>query len=244
MSKLLLDEHPLMVMPNLAKKIGLNEAIILQQIHYWNEINKRTNSNFKDGHYWTFNSVQEWREQFPFWSGRTIQRTITNLEKMKLVITGNYNKLKIDRTKWYRIDYKVLSALEESPFGQNGTINVTEWRNHLANLAPPLPETNSETNKDIYIVGQANDDFILLYYSLKYQNHFGKEHPPITSEQLEKVNSVIEEFSAEYDAQEEDWENAIDEHFNNLPKNNNGSILSFCSGNLYASPLVRYLEAK
>lgn len=30
MSKLLLDEHPLQVLPGLAKRIGLNEAIILQ----------------------------------------------------------------------------------------------------------------------------------------------------------------------------------------------------------------------
>ena len=35
MSKLLINEHPLQVLPSLATKIGLNEAIVLQQIHYW-----------------------------------------------------------------------------------------------------------------------------------------------------------------------------------------------------------------
>ena len=34
-SKLLIDEPPLQVLPSLALKIGLNEAIILQQVHYW-----------------------------------------------------------------------------------------------------------------------------------------------------------------------------------------------------------------
>ncbi|WP_249366800.1 hypothetical protein [Neobacillus rhizophilus] len=35
MSKLLINENPVMIIPSLAVKIGLNEAVILQQIHYW-----------------------------------------------------------------------------------------------------------------------------------------------------------------------------------------------------------------
>lgn len=37
MSKLLLDDEPLVILPKLAAAIGLNEAIILQQLHYWLE---------------------------------------------------------------------------------------------------------------------------------------------------------------------------------------------------------------
>lgn len=35
MSKLLIDDYPIQVLPKLAKEIGLNEAIFLQQVHYW-----------------------------------------------------------------------------------------------------------------------------------------------------------------------------------------------------------------
>ena len=35
MSNLLIHEEPLLVLPGLASRIGLNEAIFLQQIHYW-----------------------------------------------------------------------------------------------------------------------------------------------------------------------------------------------------------------
>ena len=35
MSRLLINEPPLIVLPSLAKEIGLNEAIIVQQIQYW-----------------------------------------------------------------------------------------------------------------------------------------------------------------------------------------------------------------
>ena len=36
-----------------AGTLGLNEAIIINQISYWNEINKKSGNNFKDGYYWT-----------------------------------------------------------------------------------------------------------------------------------------------------------------------------------------------
>ena len=112
MSRLLLDEQPLLVMPQLATKIGLHEWIVLQQIHYWNQINEKAGNNYKDGYYWTFNSYERWQLQFPFWSIMTIRRMIAKLETMGLVISGNYNRLKIDRTKWYRINYKVLDNIE------------------------------------------------------------------------------------------------------------------------------------
>ncbi len=35
-----LAPHPLLIPPALAKEIGLHEAVILQQIHYWLEKSK------------------------------------------------------------------------------------------------------------------------------------------------------------------------------------------------------------
>ena len=66
--KFLISEPPLQVLPSLAVAIGLNESIIVQQIHYWTSHNERAKSqiHFKDGHYWTFNTIEELNEQFPF----------------------------------------------------------------------------------------------------------------------------------------------------------------------------------
>lgn len=161
MSKMLFDENPLVIQPKLAKIIGLNESIVLQQIHYWNEINRRSKNNFRDGNYWTFNSYERWCDQFPFWSESTIKRTIHKLERMKLIITGNYNKLKIDRTKWYRIDYNVLEILETSPLGQYDPTNVSLWTDQLANLTLPLPENNSENKSKINNLHQSEIDVVL-----------------------------------------------------------------------------------
>ena len=97
---ILYNKRPLIVNPELACLIGLNEAIILQQIHYWLENCKKNGSNYHDGHYWVYNTYNQWNEQFPFWKVDTIRRTIKKLEKSGLLITGNYNKLALDKTKW------------------------------------------------------------------------------------------------------------------------------------------------
>jgi hypothetical protein len=79
-SRLLLDEYPLMVLPKLATEIGLNEAIILQQVHYWlMQCGKE-----RDGKVWVFNTYEDWQKQFPFFSLSTIRRTINKLEKNHL----------------------------------------------------------------------------------------------------------------------------------------------------------------
>ncbi|HDZ3365409.1 TPA: replication protein, partial [Staphylococcus aureus] len=115
MNKLLIDDYPIQVLPKLAELIGLNEAIVLQQIHYW-----LNNSKHKyDGKTWIFNSYPKWIEQFPFWSESTIKRTITSLEKQNLLYVGNYNKAGFDRTKWYSINYFELDILVTRASGQN-----------------------------------------------------------------------------------------------------------------------------
>jgi len=79
-SKLLINEYPLLVLPSLAIKIGLNEAIILQQIHYWMDINRRKKEAVMvDGRYWMYNSYEDWHKQFQFWGLNTIKRAITHL---------------------------------------------------------------------------------------------------------------------------------------------------------------------
>ena len=109
MSNLLINEPPLMVLPSLAEKIGLNEAIILQQIHYW--IDPRHNKNKKEGKHWVYNSYKEWKKQFPFWSEVTIKRIVLSLEKKKLILSSIRNSNPLDKTKWYTIDYKMLQSI-------------------------------------------------------------------------------------------------------------------------------------
>ena len=118
---LLISEPPLQVLPSLAVKVGLNEAIVLQQFHYW----LQRSTNVKDGYKWIYNSYPEWNKQFPFWSLNTLKRAIHRLEKNGYLISGNYNRAGFDKTKWYRINYELLDVGQRSI--QNGSTMNPEW---------------------------------------------------------------------------------------------------------------------
>ena len=123
MSKLLINEAPLLVQPSLANAIGLNEAIFIQQLHYFCE---RSRHVF-NGNQWVFNTYKQWCDVFPFWSEATVKRIISRLEKMDLVLSSSeFNQFNIDRTKWYRINYEKLAEIEQQIFdsrlGQNDPI--------------------------------------------------------------------------------------------------------------------------
>lgn len=144
-SNLLISEPPLQVLPSLAVKVGLNEAIILQQFHYW----LQRSNNIRDGNKWIYNSYPKWGEQFPFWSLSTLKRAITSLEDQGYLISGNYNVAGFDKTKWYRIDYEKLVS---RPSVQNEPTNGSERTDGAVQNEPTntnrLPESTTETTKD------------------------------------------------------------------------------------------------
>lgn len=150
----------LIVNTDLALVLGdLNEAIVLNQLNYWIEINKKAEKNLVDGKYWVYNSYSDWRiNNFPYWSEKTIQRTFTRLESKGIVISANYNKLAIDKTKWYTINTKKLQELVDK-FNSNEDRmtnrqdNMTDRQDRMTcregQNDRPLPEITTENiNRD------------------------------------------------------------------------------------------------
>jgi len=54
-TNLLLESNPLVIIPELATAIGLNEAVVLQQIHYW----LKTSKHKHDGFAWIYIAICE-----------------------------------------------------------------------------------------------------------------------------------------------------------------------------------------
>jgi hypothetical protein len=119
----LFDEHPIIANKTLAREIGLNEALVLQQINYWIEINRKTGKNFYEVRYWTYNSIRSWREKdFDYMSLDTVKRTFAKLENQGYLISRNFNKDPRDKTKWYTIDEEKLFKLyQEIEFKKSET---------------------------------------------------------------------------------------------------------------------------
>lgn len=183
MAQLLLDEHPLVILPSLAVKLGLNEAIILQQLHYW----LQKSNHEHQGKRWVYNSYPEWQKQFPWWSTDTIKRTITKLEKKGVITSGNFNKSKLDKTKWYTIDYNRLGYAPT----MRAICTDQEGKLHL-----PIPETTTETN-DKHIYEQFTKEFDQWWD--KYPNKKGKGEARDRWVSLRKKGVTVEQLNVALD---------------------------------------------
>ncbi len=162
----ILNLHPLVLDKELAVVLGLNEALILQLVHYWIEINKKNNRNFHEGRYWTYNTIDEWHEEFPFWSNSTIKRTFKRLRDMNLIIVDNFNVYQMDRTLWYTINYEELEKMikdeknnsatdatldkNDAMIGSKGDDNdIQNEPMERTNMNSPLPEITTKTSTEI-----------------------------------------------------------------------------------------------
>lgn len=145
MNNLLFDEPPIVVSPTLAKMLNsLEEAAILQQIHYWTQ----KNMNIRDGYSWVYNTTAEWQKQFSWIkSDKTMRTKLKSLENKGLLVTGNYNKAKFDRTKWYRIDYDAFSQMVTA-FGKSYRTNRQELPNATGKNYPTNTIDYTETTTE------------------------------------------------------------------------------------------------
>jgi DNA replication protein DnaD len=125
--KLLFDESPLIVQRKLAMKLGVDEALFIQQLHYL-IVGKQSGSDFstfKEGNVWVYNTWWGWQEFFPFWNEKKIKRMIKSLEEVGVLIgRTDLNVKAYDKTKWYRIDYELLVNLpERNYFEEEGSLH-------------------------------------------------------------------------------------------------------------------------
>lgn len=154
---LLIDESPLQVLPQLAKAIGLNEAIVLQQIHYW--LNRST--NIRDGRRQVYKTTLEWAEEFPFWSEKTIKRALFQLRSLGLIEITKESKASWNRTNWYSINYATLNSLNygigtscPNASGQDDSMHEDKLTQSIGSTCPnrsghfvPMPNTTETTTE-------------------------------------------------------------------------------------------------
>ncbi|MHA6260596.1 conserved phage C-terminal domain-containing protein [Sporosarcina sp. CAU 1771] len=208
--KLLINEAPLQIIPSLALKVGLNEAIVLQQLHFLSLISQ----NWREGHKWVYKTYEEWRnDAFPFWSVDTIKRTIRKLEKNGFVrSTSSYNRMKIDKTKWYRIDYSALHDLTL----QNAHSRDSLLPDQEMQIAPstqvtlPLPITKEfKSIKKELVEKDLDVESVVAYLNLKTSKQF-KPTSKTTERSIRArfhEGYVLEDFLKVIDLKVKDWLN-------------------------------------
>lgn len=132
----------------LAKEIGVDEAIVCYNLEFWLKKNMANNKHFHDGKYWTYNSAKSWSILFDFWTQKQITRIMKSLKDKGIIEVGNYNKLKYDRTNWYTLTKRYYCIIP------NGQMDIPEESNGYDQQGEPIPDIkpNKKTtvNKPIY----------------------------------------------------------------------------------------------
>jgi len=101
----------------LAQALGSERlAMFIAQLHYW--LQKEDVGVYKEGFHWIYNAEWEWREQFPWMSEHTIGRIRRKLERLGYVISNDFNRNPLDRTKHSTLDYyRIAKETGWNPMG-------------------------------------------------------------------------------------------------------------------------------
>lgn len=145
---ILFTTKPIVLNVALAEAVGLNEAIVLQQLHYW--ISAERSGIEHGGRRWVFNTLESWQEQFPFWSTDTIKRAFTSLRKAGLIEVEQLAKHRHDRTNYYTIRYEHRALVDECKLPSSSEAECPDL----------LPENTTEItteNKPLVAAGAATD---------------------------------------------------------------------------------------
>ena len=97
----------------IAKKIGVVEAVLLDNIERTINKHSANGENFFKDRYWTYNSAKAFSELFDYLSDRQISRVLKNLVDDGYLIKDNFNTDKFDRTSWYALSDKFYDEFKD-----------------------------------------------------------------------------------------------------------------------------------
>lgn len=148
--------------PQIAEKVGVNAAVIYQNIVFWAEhkMNNRNRSSdrhfWHDGYWWTYNSRSAFSEQFSYFTTDQIRTSLDKLVKCGLLQKGNYNKAGFDKTNWYA---PTISA--DWPVGEKSPMDGGSEPNALGEIPQPIPDSkpNTKPNRKLAREARSNDLF-------------------------------------------------------------------------------------
>lgn len=173
----LLEEPPISLYPSLAVALGnVNKAIILQQVHYLLQSAKLSKNAyvFVDDKWWVYNSYKEWRKYFPWLAEVTIKGLFGMLEHDGIIISQQGVKDKLDRRKWYTIDYDAylshISCIGQNLSDEHEIKNIPSDGQNLSDVNKESENSNSEkesktrASADVSNIAKLGSDKLDTYY--------------------------------------------------------------------------------
>lgn len=123
---------------DVAMAVGVNAAILFENISWWVEKNEKNGTNCHEGRFWTYNSVKAFAELFPFLTQSAIRAALRKLIDDGFLVEGVFNKTPYDRTKWYSIGEKGLEFCNVSNL-QDENFDLSKNENRNFEDEKPIP---------------------------------------------------------------------------------------------------------
>ena len=192
---------------DIARKYGVNAALIFQNLVFWIKKNEEKGNNFHNGTYWTYNSREQYHKQFPYLKISQINSAFKKLIDNELIITGNFNKNSYDQTLWYALTDLGLSKATTSLIDSSETtIGLGENDDMLTANNNTYNSTNCLTNNARQPLGSSSDTVRKSYGEFnniklsdeeydKLVNEFGKK---LTVKYIDSVDRYIASKGAKY----------------------------------------------
>jgi hypothetical protein len=129
-----------------AKKYGLPCAVLIKHIDFWLAKNKSNKYNYIEDKYWTYMSVTGFTKFFDYLTYDQIRYAIKKLIQNNIIVTGNFNKMKYDKTSWYTFtDSFVNDNASMLQFSLNDVVKLPDGS---GNNTEPIPDSNTDNKTD------------------------------------------------------------------------------------------------
>ena len=98
---------------SVAVEVGVNAAVVLENIAFWVRANRKAGRHKHDGKHWTYGSTRHFAELFDYLSEKQERGALDKLITCGYVETGNFNRSAYDRTRWFTLTEKGERATQE-----------------------------------------------------------------------------------------------------------------------------------
>jgi len=168
-------------------------------------------------------------------SRRKVIDTIKLLENKKLIVKEKrYNFERGENySNVYRIEHDIKStgsaqyAPPNAPYAlcseQDAPYKETDYKEF--DYKEPIILHHLKNDDILHNLDELNHDRYIFIY-LETMKDFGYKHKRISDKNFDYIKSAINEVK-ECDIDIEDWQEKVEEHFEKLPKSNDGDILAF-----------------
>lgn len=130
---------------DIATEVGVEAAIIFENILYWVVKNAASQDNIRDGMAWVYNSRAAWCELFPYLGEKQIRNAIERLLEAGFITRDTFSFGSVNRTYWYTLAERAKPYWPKGPnigLGQKGQTKTVI--DPVINSTPPKAPKGAE----------------------------------------------------------------------------------------------------